>query len=259
MNKRKLFRAHGFTIVELLVVIVVIGILTAIVIVSGSAYIKKSADTTVQSNLQSAATAFRNEKAKKGGYPTTQDELDNLVKPNTDIALVLVGSDNNDFCINASSIKYSDINYYMGVNDTKPTTTNCASQVASDESSGGGADEDPCGTEGGTAECGGDETPPVSLPFSVAVNSKTCPAGQPATYTANITLHGTAGQTVSIMVANGYMVYTNSYANFTFGADGTVTGNITGSYNSGTGYSWNVYATNYNTDPESRVSAYLCS
>lgn len=246
MNHKPFRSILGFTIVELLIVIVIIGILASIVVVTGAGYIKKSAGTTVQSNLQATVTKFRTQKAKNGGYPTTQAALNSLLKPSSDIALTLVAADNNDFCLSATSIKYSDITYYMGVNDTQPTTTNCMSQVASNDGGGGG---------GG----GGGGSPPTSLPFAVAVNSKTCGAGSPGTYTASITLNGTAGQTVSIMVANGYTVYTNSYANFTFGTDGTVTGNITGSYNPGSGNPWNVYATNYNTSPESRVSAYLCS
>ncbi len=126
--KHRLFSTRaGFTIVELLVVIVVIGVLTSIVTVAGTYYIKKSADTTVQSNLQSAVARFRSAKARDGTYPTTQTELDNLVTPNSDVTLTLLTADATTFCLKGKSSKYSDIIYYMSQDDTGPTTTACAS------------------------------------------------------------------------------------------------------------------------------------
>ena len=195
MNKRKLFRAHGFTIVELLVVIVVIGILTAIVIVSGSAYIKKSADTTVESNLQASVTKFRNERSKKGGYPTTQTDLNNLLKPSSDVALTLLGSNANQFCIKATSIKYPDIFYYMGQKDPKPTTADCSSQVALNDDSGDDGDD------GG--DDGGDTPPPaqnalVSNPATYDFG--TISSGFPQ---HTFTLTNTSSSPVTVYTVNG--------------------------------------------------------
>lgn len=61
----------GFTIVELLIVIVVIGILAAITIVTYSGIQNRAYDTTVQSDLTSFAKKIEMVKVDSGTYPTT--------------------------------------------------------------------------------------------------------------------------------------------------------------------------------------------
>ncbi|OYW85970.1 hypothetical protein B7Z17_01370 [Candidatus Saccharibacteria bacterium 32-49-10] len=62
---------HGFTIVELLIVIVVIGILAAISIVAYNGVSNSAHDSTIKSDLANFAKATQLYHAEKGMYPET--------------------------------------------------------------------------------------------------------------------------------------------------------------------------------------------
>jgi len=64
-------RQRGFTIVELLIVIVVIGILAAITIVVYNGIQKRGNDAAVQADLNSFGKIMEIQKADLGTYPTT--------------------------------------------------------------------------------------------------------------------------------------------------------------------------------------------
>jgi len=71
----------GFTIVELLIVIVVIGILVGIGIASYNGFQKRAHDASVQSDLESIAgqlEAFRTRPSTANRFPTSTAELDPL-------------------------------------------------------------------------------------------------------------------------------------------------------------------------------------
>lgn len=74
MHTRSNYR--GFTIVELLIVIVVIGILAAIVIVAFNGVQGRASDSAVQSDLKQIASKFQQTQAIDGVYPT-QTQLEN--------------------------------------------------------------------------------------------------------------------------------------------------------------------------------------
>lgn len=62
---------RGFTIVELLIVIVVIGILAAITVVAFNGVQNRARDTRVQSDIRSVASMIEQYAAVQGSYPTT--------------------------------------------------------------------------------------------------------------------------------------------------------------------------------------------
>ena len=62
-------RSKGFTIVELLIVVVVIAILAAITIVAYSGITKQATESVLKSNLQYVSTQAGVVKAKDGAFP----------------------------------------------------------------------------------------------------------------------------------------------------------------------------------------------
>lgn len=69
MSKLRMRKQTGFTIVELLIVIVVIGILAAITIVAYNGIQNRANDTTVQSDVRNFAGKIMEYQAINGDYP----------------------------------------------------------------------------------------------------------------------------------------------------------------------------------------------
>ena len=71
-NKRAhAFSRSGFTIVELLIVVVVIAILAAITIVAYNGVQTRAVESTMKNDLQSAATLVEMDNTKSGSYPSS--------------------------------------------------------------------------------------------------------------------------------------------------------------------------------------------
>ncbi len=66
-----MIQKHGFTIIEILIVIAVIGILAGIGLVSYNGWRKETVRKAITSDLQNALSAAEQEKNFKGAYPTT--------------------------------------------------------------------------------------------------------------------------------------------------------------------------------------------
>jgi prepilin-type N-terminal cleavage/methylation domain-containing protein len=73
--KTRLRQERGFTIVELLIVIVVIGILAAITIVSFNGVTARANTTNAQSAAEAAIKKSEAYNAETGGYPTAPSQL----------------------------------------------------------------------------------------------------------------------------------------------------------------------------------------
>ena len=71
-------RINGFTIVELLIVIVVIGILAAITVVAYNGVQNRANDTAVQSDLVNMAKKIKMFEAENGYYPAGSTQLATL-------------------------------------------------------------------------------------------------------------------------------------------------------------------------------------
>ncbi len=105
MNKGRSGAVLGFTIVELLVVIVVIGILAAITIISYTGITQKAIVATMQSDLKNASQQLKLFQVENSAYPVTID--------------CSIPDSNTNKCIKASG---TNTYYYNSSNNTNPQT-----------------------------------------------------------------------------------------------------------------------------------------
>ena len=117
-NKNKSIYNSAFTIVELLVVIVVIGILAAITIVSYSGISNKAIAVTLQSDLSSSAKVLKMYNVEHGYYPDSINA--NYCPDAPDI--------DNRYCLKASN--GNELSYIGGDQAFILTNTNTNSQIA---------------------------------------------------------------------------------------------------------------------------------
>jgi general secretion pathway protein G len=89
----------GFTIIELLVVIVVIGILAAITLLAYSGVQSRASYAVMRSDLRSAADVFEIYKVDNSGYPTDMSSIN--FRPSSSMVLQNTNATGGFFCINA--------------------------------------------------------------------------------------------------------------------------------------------------------------
>ncbi len=94
--------ALGFTIVELIVVIVIIGILTALSVVVYSGAQVNTHNTTLQSDLRNAATQLKNDMNFTGEYPTGNTVPSTLVASDTN-SYQYTSVDGTSYCLTITS------------------------------------------------------------------------------------------------------------------------------------------------------------
>lgn len=121
---------RGFTIVELLVVIVVIGILAAITIVAYTGISQKAVASSLQSDLDNASKQLKMYYVDHGSYPTSVNTGgDNCPTP-TDARYCIKASPGNSFTYTSSSPYASFTLDATNTNSTKYRITNDTSPVA---------------------------------------------------------------------------------------------------------------------------------
>lgn len=99
-------RQSGFTIIELLVVVVVIGILASITIVSYNGITQRARTVSLQGDLRNAATQLELDKITNGVYPATKEAANSGagLKPSqgTTLSYITPYGTDNGYCISAT-------------------------------------------------------------------------------------------------------------------------------------------------------------
>lgn len=105
------FKSAGFTIVELLVVIVIIGVLALITTVAFNGIQKRAAIGVVQNTLSNAAKAMKAQSVEAGGFGTSFPS-NVTVSPSVGLALAQTVDNQTNFCINAVYAKDASIQFH---------------------------------------------------------------------------------------------------------------------------------------------------
>jgi len=121
---------QGFTIVELLIVVVVIAILAAITIIAYNGITKRANDSSIQSTLSQAAQKIEMYKTNNDGtlYPSTLTAagLDNLTNTGGRTYAYSISSDSTQFCL---ALSQSGRTYYASNISLSPKTGICTAGV----------------------------------------------------------------------------------------------------------------------------------
>ena len=107
-------KAQGFTIVELLIVIVVIGILAAITFVAFNGVSGKAKEVVLKSDLKNASTQLQIAKVQDGTYPSDATSL----KKSAGTNFTYISSSADNFCVAASNTALPGKSFYITNNDS---------------------------------------------------------------------------------------------------------------------------------------------
>ena len=99
-------KTHGFTIVELIVIILVIGILATIGIVSYGSWKTSTTTTQLKSDLNGVAAAMENARNFGNSYPSS---FPNTFRPTNDTVLQFATASVGSYCVNAYSTKSTNL------------------------------------------------------------------------------------------------------------------------------------------------------
>lgn len=113
MNYGKARFKKAFTIVELTVVIVIIGLIAAIAIISYSSWRENIAESAVKTELEAVRSAMNDAKNFSNGYPSA---LPNAFVPSDHVTTNYAYGDTTSYCVNAMSVNYPSIKWKLEVN-----------------------------------------------------------------------------------------------------------------------------------------------
>ena len=102
-TSRRIVRNRGFSLVEILLVIVIIGVLAVIAIPQFISYRSQAVDAQLKSDLRNAAVAVEGYFAKRSVYPSSIDEVQAFgFHPTSEVTVTLVVVAPNSYTITAA-------------------------------------------------------------------------------------------------------------------------------------------------------------
>ena len=116
---------RGFTIIELLIVIVIIAILVAITAVGYNGVTKSAKEAVIKSDLKQASTQLEMDKAKNNSYPTSTSGL--KASSGTNLEITSTGS---TYCL--SAISAPNIAFHITNTNTSPQPGTCSGHLPPD-------------------------------------------------------------------------------------------------------------------------------
>lgn len=132
---------HGFTIVELLVVVVVVGILAAVTIVAYNGVQNSAAETALKSDLQTAAATLALDIRREGMYPSSASAADGgkgLAASNDATYEYSSVNDGKAYCLTMTSNRSGIPPYSISSDGAKVQKGVCAGHVEPDTAGNAG-------------------------------------------------------------------------------------------------------------------------
>jgi general secretion pathway protein G len=83
MSRYRRYRRKGFSLVEIMIVIVIIGLLAGLVTVNVRSYLAKAKQNSAKQEISTIVKALETFYASYSRYPTNEEGLDILIKPST--------------------------------------------------------------------------------------------------------------------------------------------------------------------------------
>lgn len=110
--------SRGFTLVEVMVVIVVIGILAGIVILMFGNWREKNARDVLKTDLKHLSAAMENYRTANNKYPTTVAMVSTIYNSKDTTTFEFALANDDTYCINAEANSYKGRNVFMHIRPT---------------------------------------------------------------------------------------------------------------------------------------------